>query len=318
VQSALQSRWATPGGRLNIKYLGIALALIVVLGFGIVVLIQVLSPPSQPAITTTTLGTLVNYAGVDITVVNAQRSQSFLDDPNTASDGMLRLQLRAQNETSLPLNLSYAAITHLSLPDGKIVSPTYVKSNDVKSNDVKSNEHLVPNATKSDLVDFAVPQNISVDRLTFHLGSVDEAQIDIPLNGHANVGQYAPKTGHPNQQTSYYGLNWTLTDTSLQFHIDGKQASKGMRYLILTLKVDNPLTQRAIPGSPYNYVQLKGNNAPINLVDNTLPVEFDAGASGKGGTWTFLVPQDVTAFTLILSNPSLDGFDAANPVNFQV
>jgi hypothetical protein len=208
------------------------------------------------------------------------------------------------------MTLPYATITHVTLPNGKVLSPTYVQHD----------EHLAPNATGDDLVDFAVPQNVRVDQVIFHLGSVDEAQLDIPLNGHANVDQYASKTAHPNQPLSYYGLNWSITDASLQFHIDGHQASKGMRYLILTLKVDNPLAQTAIPGSPYGYVQLQANNTSVNLINSTLPVSFVAGASGSVGTMMFLVPQDSTTFTLTLSNPA-DGFDGSNGKNmatFQV
>jgi hypothetical protein len=304
------------GGRLDIRLIRILSVLVVVLvvvGFVVVALFQALSTPTQPAITTTPLGTTVNYAGVDITVVNAQKSQSFLDDPHSASDGMLRLLLRAQNKTSLSLNLPYATITHVTLPNRKVLSPTYVQHD----------EHLTPNATGSDLVDFAVPQNVRVDQVIFHLGSVDEAQLDIPLNGHANVDQYASKTAHPNKPISYYGLSWSLTDTSVQFHIDGHQASKGMRYLILTLKVDNPLFEKAIPGSPLppdGYAQLQANNTSIRPIDTTLPVSFEAGVTGKIGTLTFLVPQDVTTFTLTLSSPS-DGFDESsgkNMATFQV
>jgi hypothetical protein len=309
-QSAPPSLSAPPERHLDMRRVGIWLALIVVLGgvvFGIVELLQGFRAPSQPTITTTPLGTTVNYAGVDITIVNAQKSQSFLDDPNSLSDGMLRLQLKAHNKTSLAIHLPYETIAHVTLPDRKVVGSTYVKSH----------EQVAPNATERGLVDFAMPQNVQVDQVIFHLGSADEAQLDIPLNGHANVDQYASKTVHPNQPLSYYGLNWTLTDASLQFHIDGHQASKGMRYLILTLKVDNPLSQTAIPGSSYNYVQLKGNNASIKLINTNLPVSFDAGGTGKAGTLTFLAPQDDTSFVLTLSNPAIDGFDASKPVAFQ-
>ena len=311
VQSTPQSPSALSGSRLDmrlVRILSVLVVALVVVGFVVVALFQALSTPGQPTITTTPLGTIVNYAGVDITVVNAQKSQSFLDDPHSASDGMLRLQLRAQNKTSLSINLPYTTIAHVTLPNGKqadkLLSPTYVQYD----------EHMAPNATKSDLVDFAVPQSIRVDQVVFHLGGADEAQLDIPLNGHANVDQYASKTAHPNQSISYYGLNWSLTDASLQFHIDGHQASKGMRYLILTLKVDNPLAQTAIPGSPYSYVQLQANNTSVNLIDTTLPVSFVAGTSGQVGTLTFLVPQDDTSFTLTFYNAS-DGFDGGNVKN---
>jgi hypothetical protein len=293
---------------LDRRRVGIGLILIVVLGGVILGIVEVLHAltPGQPAISTITLGTTVDYAGVDITVVSAQTSQSFADDPHSASNGMLRLQLHAQNKTSLTMELPYENIAHVTLPDGKTSNPTYVTSD----------EGLAAKTTHTNFVDFAVPQSIHIDQVIFHLGGVDEAQLDIPLNSHANVDQYAPKTVHPNQQISYYGLNWTLTDASLQFHIDGKQASKNMRYLILTLKVDNPLLEKVLSGSPYDYVRLKSNNASINLIDTTLPTSFEAGTSGKGGTLTFLVPQDDTSFTLTLYNPQ-DDFDASDPIEFQ-
>jgi hypothetical protein len=311
VLSVLQSLSALVKRYLDMRRVRIVLALVIILvviSIVIVELLQALIASSQPSITTTTLGTAVNYAGVDITVVNAQKARSFVDDPHSASDGMLRLQLRAQNKTSLAINLPYEAITHVTLPDVKpggqtqrLLSPTYVKSNG----------HVAPHATENSLIDFAVPQDVRVDQVIFHLGSADEAQLDIPLNRQANVDQYASKTIHPNQPISYDGLNWSLTDASTQFHIDGQQASKGKRYLILTLKVDNPLTQVVIPGSPYNYIQLQADKTPVNLVNTTLPVAFEVGASGKTGTLTFLVPQGDTSFTLTLANKS-DGFDEAD------
>jgi hypothetical protein len=233
--------------------------------------------------------------------VNAKKSQSFLDDPNSASDGMLRVQLQAQNKTSLAINLPYETIAHVILLDGKVLNPVYMKLN----------EHVIPNATQSGFVDFALPENVPVNQSIFRLGSADEAQLDIPLAAHANVSQYASKMIQLNQQITYYGMNWSLTAASMQFYIDGQQASKGMRYLVLTLSVSSPLAQTAIPGSPYDYVQLQSNNTTIQLVDTTLPVSFNGGVSGKIGTLTFLVPQDATSFTLTLANAS-DGFNGTD------
>ncbi len=309
VLSGLQSLSALVKHRLDMRRVRISLALLlilVVISFVVVELLQAIIASSQPAINTTALGTTVNYAGVDITIVNAQASRSFVDDPHSASDGMLRLQLRAQNKTALAINLPYKTIAHVTLPEGKsagkiqgLLSPTYVKSNG----------HVAAHATEDGLVDFAVPQDVRVDQVIFHLGSADEAQLDIPLNRQADVDKYASKTIHPNQPIAFYGLNWSLTDASTQLHIDGQQASKGMRYLILTLKVDNLLDEVAIPGSPYDYVQLQANKTSVKLINTTLPVAFEVGASGKVGTLTFLVPQGDASFTLTLANKA-DGFDA--------
>src|SRR5215471_11196264 len=134
LQSSMQTQ-VRPGPRFSSallrlrrdrRLIGILLILIVVLGgivFGVARLLQGgTSAPYQPSITTTTLGTTVDYAGVDVTVVNAQKSQSFLDDSNSTSSGMLRLQLQAQNKTSLTINLPYETIAHVTVPGGKPVS----------------------------------------------------------------------------------------------------------------------------------------------------------------------------------------------------
>src|SRR5947208_2737886 len=133
----------------------------------------------QPPITTTSIGTAVTYAGVEITVPKAQQSQSFLDDANSSTSGMVRVQLQAQNKTAVPVNLKYTSITQLVLPGGKVLSPVYVKA------DVG----VAPGKTQASFVDFAVPATVRVDQLTLRLGAVNEAQIDIPLTGHADVSK---------------------------------------------------------------------------------------------------------------------------------
>ena len=272
------------------------------------------SQASQPQITTNTLGTSVNYAGVDLTVVSALRAQTFIDDPGATTDGMLRLHLQAHNPTTQSIVLPYEQIAYLTLPGGKTVKPLYVNAS--------GGERLGPQQKGSATIDFAVAQNINVSQIVLVLGRADEAQLMIPLVAHADITQYAPKTVTINQQITFYGLNWTLTSATEQWSIDGTQASKGMRYLTIGLTVDSPLSELAIPGSPYNYAQLKVNNVAQTLVMANVPVSFEPGVTGKTGTLTFLVPQDATAFSLTLANMS-DGFDPADPnvnttVNFQL
>lgn len=261
----------------------------------------------QPPITTTSIGTTVPYAGVEITVPKAQQSQSFLDDANSSTSGMVRVQLQAQNKTAVPVNLKYTSITQLVLPGGKVISPVYVKS------DVG----VAPGTSQASFVDFAVPATVRVDQLTLRLGATNEAQIDIPLTGHADVSKYAPKTTNLHGQLEYIGLNWTLLSATSQLSIDGQQASKGMRYVTVTLKVDNTLSQLVIAGSAYDYVRLKATNMTMAPVNTTLPTSFEAGANGKTGTITFLAPQNATTMTLVFASKSNSGFDQAS-VDIQV
>ena len=40
----------------------------------------------QPAVTTTAINSSVPYAGVDVTIINVQQSQRFINDPNTSTN----------------------------------------------------------------------------------------------------------------------------------------------------------------------------------------------------------------------------------------
>jgi hypothetical protein len=247
-------------------------------------------PTTQPPVTKTQMNTTVTYAGVDLTILTTQQAQSFIDDPNSATTGMVRVNIQEQNKTATQVNLAYSNIAYLKLPGKNPVSPTYVKAKG----------SVAPGTTQEGSLDFAVPVDIKVSQLTLILGSASEAQLEIPLTGHANVGKYAPKTVGLNGQMTYLGLDWTLVSASSQWSIAGQQASKGMVYMILTLKVDNTLSQQAIPGSAYDYARLKSGDVTASPKGTTLPVAFDTGEMGKTGTITFLVPQINSAFTFIL------------------
>src|SRR5438309_10334056 len=63
---------------------------------------------TQPPVTTMTINSSFSYAGADLTVVNAQQSKSFLDDPNASTDGMLRLAIQAADKTPVSVSWNYA------------------------------------------------------------------------------------------------------------------------------------------------------------------------------------------------------------------
>ena len=255
---------------------------------------------AQPTVTSVALNTAVTYAGVTMTVQKVEQAQSFSDDPNSATNGMLRVLLQAQNKTQVPVNLLYPTIAHLLIPGGKTLSPTYVKAN----------VGMPPGATRTAILDFAVPTDTKASLCTLRLGAPDEAQLDIPLQPGANMSRYAPVTSNISGATfQYLGLDWSLVSATSQLSIDGKQASKGMHYVSLVLKVNNTLSQTAIPGSAFAYMRLKAGSTTATPVETTLPVSFNAGVNGTPGTVTFLVPQNVTAYTLILLAQPQSGFD---------
>jgi len=262
--------------------------------------------PTQTPITTTTIhSTAISYAGVDVTILSVQRSQTFLDDPNVTSDGsaqtstaMVRLNLQAQNTLTTPVNMLYDKIARLVLPGGKIVNPIYVKAIPT----------IAPGTTQPAKIDFVVPAASKTDQLVLQLGANNEAQLDIPLTTNADISQYGPKTEQMSGQVVYQGLNWSLVNATTQLSVDGQQASSGMHFVTVTLKVDNTLQQPAITGSPYDYLRLKAGNVTVSPLDSTLPLMFAEGETGKTGTVTFMVPQNATSFTLLFQQTG--GFDA--------
>ncbi len=261
----------------------------------------------QPPVTTTEINSSVPYAGVDVTILNVQQSQSFVNDPNTSTNGMVRLNLREHNQTASEVRWSYATTARLILPDKSLVSPTYVKS-------VVS---VAPGVSQTNVVDFAVPSNDSVNRLTLVLGAANEAQMFIPLMQNANLSNYQPETINLNGLMQYFGLNWTLTSATSSLSINGQQALKNMRYITVTLKVDNTLSQVAITGSPYDYIRLKDGNTTALPKYTTLPVAFDVGAAGVTGTVSFLVSQNTKLYTLLLEPQKDDSGDIAS-TDFQI
>ncbi len=261
----------------------------------------------QPPVATMAIDSTVPYAGVDITILNAQQSLRFVDDPGSSTNGMVRLNLREQNKTGIKVSWSYTDIARLILPDKSIGSPTYVNAE----------VSVASGASQTNVVDFAVPSRYHTSQLTLRLGAINEASMFIPLTGKANVSNYQPKTIDLNGQMQYFGLDWTLTNATSSLSIDGQQATKGMRYIIVTLTVANTLSQIAITGSPYDYIRLKFGTTMLSPVNTTLPVSFDAGVSGQDGTVSFLVPQNTKSFILILIPQPQSGSDQAS-TDFQL
>ena len=289
------------------------LALLILVGAGIVVVARAFGAsvpgigPSQSPITTTPLSLSFPYAGVNITLVNAQQAQNFLDDPNTRSDGMLRLNLRATNSTTVRVAWRYEDIAQLVLPGNSIVKPTYVKGE----------VDLPAGKAQSSVVDFAVPASTALSKLTLRIGAAGEAQLAIPLKAQANLSSLLPRKTALTGQAVYFGLNWTLQSATTSLSIAGAQASQGARYVTLALNVDNTLSQTAITGSPYQYARLQFGNKQATPVDSTLPVSFQSGVNAVTGTLTFLVPQKSTAFTLLFLPPAQDSNDSA-ALSFQL
>jgi len=254
---------------------------------------------TQPPITTVQINETVPYAGVEITVLNAQQSQTFLTDPDSNTNGMVRLNIKESNQNTSSGGYAYSDVSRLILPDKTSVAP------------VNEQQSFRPDAgvTRTNWLDFPVAMSIQISQLTFQLGKDTEAQVDVPLTGKANLAQYQTKTAQLNVLTHYAGLTWTITSATIGLSDDGKEADKGTRYVTVTMKVDNP-TSSDFNAYWGDYIRLQSGgttSAPeVDSISGKFPLNFAAGSSGTTGSLTFLLPGGSTSYTLILlARPNL-------------
>jgi hypothetical protein len=264
-------------------------------------------PPAAPV--TTQLNETVNYSGVDITILNAQQASSFSDDNNSRSNGLVRLNLKEKAGSAVGV-FFYSDMMRLVLPDKTTIVPS-------------SEQYSVrpdQGTSRTNWIDFAVPPNIKIDQLTLLLGTDREALMSIPLSSRANLLAYQPKTASQNASTRYAGLTWTITSATLAWNYNGKQAVKGMRYVIVQFRIDNPTSNQFISGFPEEYMRLKAGDATSAPDGNTtLPTIVPANSSGATGVVPFQVPEGVTSYTLILlAKPNTSPPIAQATMNFHV
>jgi len=240
-------------------------------------------------LTTKNINAALTYASVDITILNAQEASSFSDDSNTSTPVLLRLNTREHNPTANTIFLSYGENFHLILPDGTSVVPS-------SEHDNGAIDQVV---TQTSWVDFPLSSSMDISKLTLRLGGVNQVQEDVPLTGNADMSKYQAKTINPNTAFQYAGVNWTLTTVTSSFSADGKQADSGMRYIVITLKVDNPTSNTFFP-SMSTYARLKSGDIINSPTGSTFPSGIDPGTTGTTGTVTFLMPQNNSSFTLTM------------------
>jgi hypothetical protein len=262
---------------------------------------------TQAPITTKNLHLTFPYAGLDVTLLTVQQAQNLLDDPHSADDGMLRLNLQEQNKTTVAIHYDYTTSAHLLVRGQPLLAPTSVRSDTT----------IAPGATATSVVDFAVPGAGNLSALVFQLGASNEAQLQIPLVAQASLSQYQARTTAQHSSVMYFGLNWRLTSSTASLSIPGQQATKGMEFLKLEVKVGNPLSQEAISGSPFDYLRVRAGGQTAAPISTTIPVSFAVGATGKTGTATFLIPQKSTICTLILLSQDPGGSGQAS-TDFQL
>jgi hypothetical protein len=107
---------------------------------------------------------------------------------------------------------------------------------------------------------------------------------------------------------------------TLAWNYYGHQADKGMRYVIVQFRIDNPTSNQFTSGFPEEYMRLKSGGATSAPAGHsTLPITVAANSSGATGVVAFQVPEGVTSYTLILlGKPNISPPISQSTTNFQV
>ncbi len=265
------------------------------------------TPTAAPA-TTSTVGSTITYASDDITIVNVQQAQNFADDSSTSqATGVARINIKEQNTASRSASFLYSSIARMVLPDGSQVEP------------LNEQNSISPDASvaRTNWLDFPVPSTVDSKQLTLVLGTADDAQLSVPLNGSADLTKYKPRTSSPNKTFQHESLNWTMTNATASWSSTATQAKKGMMYVTIDFKIDNP-SQSGVTEYWNSYMRLKVGGIVSSPDSNTdFPTDFPAGSSGKTGSVIFLVPQGSTSFTFILL-PNSSGTAPQSSTDFQI
>ena len=265
--------------------------------------------PTPASITTTPINATLTYAGIQITLVDVRQAASFPEDANLITKpGEVRLDIKERNTLANPIGtFTYNDVMHIILPTSKSVAP-------VNADNLFAPESA---ALRTNWLDFPVPTNTNVSDLLLRLGNDGEAQMDVLLRPNVDVSRYQLKMVKPHAALHYRGLDWTITAATLSWSVGNQQASAGMRFVTLTLKTNNP-TSQAFNALPGNYMRLKAGSttsAPTPL--STFPPSVGAKTTGITGTAVFLVPQDITSYTIILVADSASQVNQAS-VDFQI
>ncbi|GAC1380918.1 MAG: hypothetical protein NVS4B7_03490 [Ktedonobacteraceae bacterium] len=246
------------------------------------------TPKAIPTVTTQ-INQTITYASIETTILSTQEASNFSDDTNASSPVLMRVNVKEHNPTTSAVYLPYSDNYQLILPDGTAVVPANEQDSGSINQDV----------TRTNWIDFPLPSSIDSTKLTLRFGGTNEAQMNVSLTGKADLSKYQPKTISPNAAFQYAGLNWTLTTVTSSWSADGKQADSGMRYIVVTLKVDNP-TADSYYVFANDYVRLQAGSITNPPTNSTFDSSIAAGETGKTGTITFLMPQNNSSFTMML------------------
>jgi hypothetical protein len=237
------------------------------------------NPIATPApITTFKIGRSAPYAGLDMTVVDAQYATSFDDDLIHSGTAIVRLNMHITNDTSTQIDVVYYTIARLLAPGHKMLAPT----------NVQLSVGPKPGTSETGWIDFAVSQTMQLKTLSLQLGSAPDGEllVKIPFSGSFNAAQYGDRVLRPDAEFDYtyngYTLNYHLTSLEIREAYQGTQVRAGQRFYIFNFQVDNQTGVDVSPGFGFDYMRMVAGSYGNTPVDNTLPSTFKNGKTATG------------------------------------
>ena len=263
------------------------------------------STPTPASGGVVTLNTTILYSSVTITIVDAKQAKSFPDDTSTSTSDVLRLDVKENNTSPKDAYYDFTTVARLLLPDGSKVAPLKTQLPDVS---------IAPSISRSNWIDFPAPLSDKLEQLTLQLGKDSEAQELIPLTAGADVAKYLPKSSSPNASMKYGGITWTVTKATSELGYAGKQAGKGMMFVVVDLNADNNGTK----SGGGDLVQVRLKSGAITTPAQEFLNDVAASQTGVKSTLSFPMPQGDTSFTLIFLPSNAYGITTQSTVDFQI
>ncbi len=259
--------------------------------------------PKPPAITTLNVQHTSSYAGLTITVINAQYATYFVNDDIRSGAAVVRLNLRVTNPTKSQISLVYYDIARLLAPKLAAIAPS----------NVQLSVGPQPGQSETGWLDFPVPAHLALNTLTLQLGSttLHEMLVNIPFTGPFNALNYASRSVQESLVITYYYFGHTLVyhlnSVDIRYAYNGTQCQSGKQFYVLHFTVDNPESGDISTGYGFDYVRLvfNGNNLPP--IDNSLPYTFKAGAQNVSGDVVFEAPAGLKSLTIGLLSQNGNG-----------
>ena len=271
--------------------------------------------PTQAPIKTSPINATATYAGVDLTIIDVQQSANRLDDPNIVPDAngsmpsVVRLDFKEHNTGTSDVGYGFYTDGFRLLLSG---------TNSVPPVNIQKQTGLGAGVSQTDWLDFPVPTGTDVSQIKLQLGKDTDAQMEIPLTANPDTSKYQLKSFTlAKKQTQYSGLIWTISAASVSWSALSTQATKGMRYITLSMTVNNPTTSDFNAYTP-DFARIKTGDIITSTVGGSFgsAVDIASGSTGTTGDFIFLVPQDVTSYTFIFLDRS--GQNQNSTIDFQL